>query len=70
MKMNLFTRHLSLSRKPFNVIIPDDVFTERKKRLFLVVSKHLKHDGLSLDVVHEGLSDLDSNLRRNNTAIS
>lgn len=44
------------------IIVPDDIFTERKERLFLVVSKHLKHNWLSLDVVNKGFSNFNSNL--------
>lgn len=46
--------------------IPDEVLAERQKWLLLVVSEHLEHDRLGLDVVHERLSDIDSNLRGGN----
>lgn len=42
--------------------VPHDIFTERKKRLLLVVAEHLEHDGLSLDVVHEGFSNFNGDL--------
>lgn len=46
------------------ITVPDDIFTERKKRLFLVMSKHFKHNGLSLDVVNERFSNFNSNLQK------
>lgn len=45
--------------------VPHDVFTEWKKRLFLVVSEHLKHNRLCLDVVDEGFCYVNSNLEKN-----
>lgn len=42
---------------------PDQVFAERREGLFLIVPKHLEDDGLSLDVLHEGLGHLHCDLR-------
>lgn len=44
--------------------IPDEVLAERQKRLLLEVSEHLKHDRLSLDVVHKRFGYINGNLRR------
>ena len=45
-----------------SILVPDDIFTERREGLFLVVTKHLKHDGLGPDVLNEGFSDFYSDL--------
>lgn len=34
----------------------------KMQRVLLVVAKHFKHDGLGLDVLYEGLCDLNRNL--------
>lgn len=62
MKTQLYALDRSTGR--LHSRVPDDVFTERQERLFLVVSKHLKHNRLRLDVVNEGFSHLNSNLSK------
>ena len=42
--------------------LPDEVFAERREGLFLIVTEHLEDDGLSLDVLHEGLGHLHCDL--------
>lgn len=49
--------------------VPHDIFTKRKKRLLLVVAKDFKHNWLSLDVVHEWSSNLNSNLQKQKQSI-
>lgn len=61
----MLTPHLPYACLTFGAeVSPADIFTERKKRLFLVVSKHLKDDRLSPDVVHKGFGHLNSNLQK------
>lgn len=36
----------------------------KMERMLLVVAKHLKHDGFALDVLNEGLGNLNWNLRK------
>lgn len=47
---------------------PDEVLAMKVQRVLLVVSKHFKHNGLTLDVLNERLRDLNRNLlRRHNS---
>lgn len=48
--------------KAYKAFKPDQVLAERMERLFLVMPKYLKYNGLSLDVLHKGFSHLDCNL--------
>ena len=43
---------------------PDEVLAERSEGLPLVVTEHLEHDGLGLDVLHKRLGDFNSNLEK------
>lgn len=44
---------------------PDQVFAERRESLFLIMTKHLKDNGLSLYVLHKGFGHLHCDLTEN-----
>ena len=50
-------------------LLPDDVLAERGEGLLLVVTEHLKHDGLGPDVLHERLGHLHRDLTGHRTAL-
>lgn len=52
-----------------DLFLPDEVFAERREGLLLVMTKHLKDNWLSLDVLHKRLSHLHCDLseKRNNS---
>lgn len=38
-----------------DVFSPDEVFAQRRERLFQIMSEHFEYDGLSLNVLHKRL---------------